>query len=228
MRQSARELFVFYNALLEGVVGYLYCDVRGLVTTSIGVLVDPISLVDGIPFQHPNGSFATKAEIRGAWHVVKARQDLRMHGGGKYAPLTDLRLSPEAIELVAFRKLDDTVAKLRKRFPEWDEWPADAQLAIGGSLAWACGPNFRFPKLDAALRAWDFKTAALECKIANEHGTIKERNKAQKLCLVNAADVMDRGLDRAFCHYPSRVPAETFRAGGGMLAIDGIADGLRH
>ena len=71
----------------------------------------------------------------------------------QYKPATANRMLSALRQTIQFTwKLGQMDAYLAKRFPEWEEWPADAQLATL-SMAWACGPAFRFPRLEAALRA---------------------------------------------------------------------------
>ncbi|AKV03207.1 hypothetical protein AKJ09_09870 [Labilithrix luteola] len=99
------------------------------------------------------------------------------------------------------RKFDDMATRLRARFPSFPDWPADAQLAIL-SLAWACGPAFHFPRLEAALRACDWRTAAIECRIADDAGTVKLRNAANRTMLRNAAAVVESVRDPSALYYP--------------------------
>lgn len=212
----------------------MYCDVIGLVTTAIGVLVDPIDMALTLPLRRiPGGELASRDEIAADWHRVKGRQDLRHRGGMVYAQIAQLRLDKDGVQTVTARKLDGMEHRLRLRFGQWDTWPADAQLAVL-SLSWACGPAFRYPKLSALLRAGDWAAAALECDIRPDHGTIRKRNEWQRLCLNNAAAVYDSMSDPEVLHWPHVAPSEPDtepaspqgrdRAGGGMLAIEGIVE----
>lgn len=205
MRESVRAGFIPFTSPLEGVVDFLYCDVKGLVTTAIGNLVDPVDYALVLPFVRPDGSYAEREEIRDAWLAVKARQDLKLRGGMAYRDVTTLRLTKEGIAAVVGRKLDQNDAYLRARFSEFEEWPADAQLATH-SMAWACGPAFRFPVLEAALRAQNFSLAAIECTI-NETGNagIRPRNVANRTLYTNAARVLAFELDRSVLWYPRAV-----------------------
>ena len=237
MRDSVRDAFMNYTVPLEGSLSFLYCDVIGLVTTAVGVLADPLPMALTLPFKVPADGWrdASRDEIAADWHRVKDRQDLRHKGGMVYGQIARLRLTEDGVRDVTLRKLGNMEDRLRLRFDQWDEWPADAQLAVL-SLAWACGPAFRFPKLAAYLRAQDWSSAATECDIRPDHGTIKRRNAAQRLCLRNAAAVYDNMGDPERLWWPRECPdgvktdpasPQGFdRAGGGMLAIEGIVDGL--
>lgn len=217
MREIVRKNFVAFTKPLEGVVPFLYLDVKCLVTIAIGNLVDPIEHALALPLDHPDGRRATRDEIAVAWAKVKARKDLAWKGGMAYASVTSLRLSPMNVEQVVFGKLDDIDRRLALRFPAYPTWPADAQLGVL-SLSWACGPAFHFPRFEAACRALDFDTAAAECKIANEQGTIRTRNAANRTLFRNAAHVRRAMLDPSTLYYPvdlrERADEVTTEAGG--------------
>lgn len=182
---------------LEGCVPTMYLDVLGLVTVAIGNLVDPMPSALGLPFiVAKTGKPATRAEIEAEWRAVKAtwicapnvdakacpdRKRCGAHGGWRVvAPICKLRLTDEGVQRVVFAKLDANDALLTARFPRFQSWPWQAQLATH-SMAWACGAHFRFPRLAAALQADDFALAAKECHIAETHGgTIVERNRRNK------------------------------------------------
>jgi hypothetical protein len=196
----------------------MYTDILGLVTIAIGDLIDPVELALGLPFVHADGSPASHAEIAAAWHAVKS--DPRgPHLGWRYtAQLTTIRLTDEGVSEVVARKLDQNEADLRRRFPDFEEWPADAQLATH-SMAWACGSGFRFPKLAAALLARDFETAARECHIdtdgpdhipntADDNNGVKPRNAANVILYENAAKVQAYHLDPSELIYPALLADE--------------------
>src|SRR5690606_6058570 len=65
------------NSPLEGRVDCMYLDVKGLVTVGVGNLVDPVHLAERLPFRRPDGSLATREEIRAAWHTVKTQGNPR-------------------------------------------------------------------------------------------------------------------------------------------------------
>lgn len=164
MKPAVSAYFVRFTGPLEGVVPFMYCDVLGLVTTAIGVLCDSPNVALAMPWVRPDGSPATEDEVRADWARVKARQDLKLRGGMAYKNVAQLRLTDAGVETVTLGKLAIMEAELTRHFPEFHLWPADAQLATF-SMAWACGPWFRFPALERALRAMDFAAAADACQI---------------------------------------------------------------
>jgi len=202
VRASVAEAFVRFTAPLEGVVPFMYLDVKGLVTTAIGNLIDPIQYALPLPFRHKDGTPATKSEIAAEWNRVKGHQAMRMRGGMAYASVTTLRLDKAGIDQVVQRKLAQNVDHLKRRFAQWDEWPADAQLATL-SMAWACGPAFRFPMLTAALRAQRWAIAAVECRM-DERGNpgLAPRNVANRHLFMNADAVVRGGYDLNVLYYP--------------------------
>lgn len=204
MKQSVRDVFAEFSTRFEGRVPFMYLDVKGLVTTGIGNLIDPISLAITLPWMRKDGTPATKAEIESEWRKVKALQSMRMRGGMAYGAVTNLRLNETAIDGLVTAKAAEMEANLVKRFPDFASWPADAQLGLL-SMAWAMGPAFRFPKFQAACLAMDFRKAAEECKM-NEVGNpgLAPRNVANKQLFLNAARVLELG-DRETLHYPKVV-----------------------
>jgi hypothetical protein len=56
VRESVRAYFPILTAPLEGVCTWPYLDSRGLVTTGIGDLVDPIELALPLPWHRADGS----------------------------------------------------------------------------------------------------------------------------------------------------------------------------
>lgn len=202
MKASVRDGFVAFTTPLEGCLPFMYLDVRGLVTTGIGNLIDPVAYALHLPFLRDDGTPATASEIEAEWRLVKSRSDLKMHGGKAYAILTQLRLSDEGIEALVARKLAQNDQHIAARFSEWESWPADAQMAVH-SMAWACGPGFHFPMLEAAIKAQNFTMASLECTI-NETGNpgLKPRNAANRVLFKNAARVLEDNLDPEVLYWP--------------------------
>ncbi len=205
MRPEVKVRFVpEVGAPFEGVVHFMYLDVKGLVTTGIGNLIDTPDEALSLPWRNADGSLATRMQIAAEWSYVKSRQDLKLHGGMAYGAVTRLRLDDAGIAAVVGRTLDRMDSQLSHRFADYETWPADAQLATL-SLAWACGAAFRFPKLEACLKAGDFAQwhlddeghvvitggAAYHCAInpAGNPGVVPRNKKNRELYLSAAEDV---------------------------------------
>lgn len=195
MRPVVRDRFVEFTAPLEGVVPWMYADIKGLVTTGIGNLIDPISHALALPWANPDGDPALESEIRVEWNRVKVSQTAAKLGHRYAQRITTLRLSDAAIQDLVSGKLSQFEAHLIKRFPLWESWPACAQLATL-SIAWACGPAFRFPALQAALERGDFMAASLACSISTAGNPgIVPRNARNRVLYRNAERVVSYGLD---------------------------------
>lgn len=209
MRDVVRQAFVPFTAPLEGVVPWMYPDVKNLVSVGIGNLIDPIQLALGLPFVRPDGTPAQRDEIATEWLRIKnlppdARGRTAAMLGHLYAKAhAKLRLTDEGVRSLVAGKLAQMDAQLAKRFPEYEDWPCDAQLGTL-SMAWACGAAFRFPKLEAALKARDFATAAVECFMPEERtiSGLRPRNKANAVLYRNAA-IVASGLNPDALYYPT-------------------------
>jgi len=191
MWPSILAAFPAFTAKFEGYTTWMYLDVRGLVTTAVGLLIDPVAEALGLPWLHRDGTAASPSEITAAWTMVKANQGKRLAGGGAFAQFTTLRLSKASVDAITVQKMQENENVLHSRFTNWDTLPADAQLAVH-SLAWACGPGFDFPKLEAALAVRDWATCAVECQTdaAGNPGLVPRNlaNKALFLACLTCAD----------------------------------------
>ncbi len=162
MYQSVRDRFVAFTTTFEGRVPWMYVDVKGLVTTGIGNLIDSVDAAAALPWQHKGGGAATRDEVAKAWNDLKANSAALGKAGYKACESrNDLRLSDAAIDALVRSKLDTNATTFAKSFSDFDSWPADAQLAAM-SMSWALGPAFspKWPTLTAALKAKNFASAA--------------------------------------------------------------------
>lgn len=223
MHPSVHAAWHRFSEPFEGRVLNMYLDVFGKVTTGVGNLIDTVSEAQKLPWKHQgSGYLAAPDEVADAWRRLKARQDLRKRGTSHALALTGLVLTNEDVDALVARKLASNNRELSKFFPGFESMPADAQLGIL-SIAWAVGPAFsqKFPLFTAAANAGRWADAAAHGKIKDEddRGTPNEdddipnpgvipRNKANKLCLLNAGDVLAQGTDRTVLHWPNRYPAQ--------------------
>jgi hypothetical protein len=212
MRDVVRSAFYDFSARYEGAIPWLYQDVLGLVSIGVGILADPLSLCVGLPLVRPDGEPATKSEIAAEWQRIKtlppnARGQTAAQLGHVYAHAhAVLRLTPEGLRSTLAIKMQLNDNLIRKTFPDFEDWPADAQLATH-SMAWACGAACwpKWPKLSAALREEDFTTAAVECFMpAQDHGNpgLRPRNIANRMLYRNAARVNLDGMDPDVLYFP--------------------------
>jgi hypothetical protein len=240
MKQSVIDAFVTFTERFEGRVNSMYLDLHipdPLVTIGIGNLIDPMSVALGLPFVMPDGTRATQAQIASGWQAVKNRTDLAKNGFQAFEALTPLRLTDDAVADLVRSRMETNEQFLVKRFPDWDSWPADAQLAMH-SISWAAGAGINAPHLQAALTANPrrFDIAAgpdgdanklpacrgeswlHDATIVSAPGVtpvvekltnpgLRPRNLANKLLFANAEQVESQGLDPNVLHWPNAVPA---------------------
>jgi hypothetical protein len=220
MYPSVKSQFRKFNEPFEGVVSFMYLDVKGLVTIGVGNLIDPVGVALALPFRYKGTTqLASKTDIAAEWNLIKGKPELAQKRFGACAPLTRLELDTAAIDaLIASRlQLNENFLKGQKPFLKFEQWPADAQLGLL-SMAWAMGPGFgmMFPNFCHACEALDFKAAADQCKInATGNAGVIPRNRANKLLFMNAWAVLD-GEDDGFyqretLYYPTNLNPSTFQ-----------------
>jgi len=211
-----------FNEPFEGVVSFMYQDVKGLITIGMGNLIDPIGAALGLPFRKRNkkgvanpGTPATRAEIEAEWKLIKSKPELAKKGHRACDPLCTLELDAAAIDRLIAAKLSSNESFLKHQpwFKDFDRWPADAQMGLL-SMAWAMGPGFgaKWPRFRSACQRQDFAdtkdSAAENCKMseAGNPGVIP-RNRADKKLFENAAAVIAGEADhiymRSILYYPT-------------------------
>jgi GH24 family phage-related lysozyme (muramidase) len=223
MRQSVIDVWYKFSEPFEGRVYSMYVDVLNYVTTAVGCLIDPVEMALSIPWRHAaTGQLATPSTVRAAWMQLKHHPGFAIRPGGPLVPLTkqhfnvaarlnDLRIDDAACDALVLHRLNLNVGILRKRFPQWDSWPADAQLATL-SMAWAMGAAFykKFGNWTRYADAQDWAGCAAACKI--REGTkgqpdwnpgIIPRNKANKQLFENAEQVRKLEADPERLYWPA-------------------------
>lgn len=207
MKASVRERWHEFSRPLEGYVTSMYADIKGLITTGVGNLIDPIQLALQLPWKHERtGALATTEEVKAAWNDIKQNAADLSKRHYKYAAIrNDLRLSDADVEALVASKLDEFYAYIKKHhFPEIDSYPADAQLGIM-SMAWACGPGFpqTFKNFKRCVLNGDWKGAVETCKIREDNNPgVVPRNKANRRCFQNACLVVMGKIDPDVLWWP--------------------------
>ena len=211
MWDSVSENWRRFNEPLEGVLPFMYLDIKGLVTTGMGNLIDASrgtaptdeereashNLAANISWLTADGASASFDDIAAEWDSVKARTDLAPLGGGHFAPpVTSLHIEDDEIRRIVDEKLSQNEDFLTRRqeFSDFATWPADAQFGLL-SMAWALGPAFRFPKFQNHVANRNWEGAAEECTFGPHIGTIDRRNAMNQECFHNATRSEQEGLD---------------------------------
>ena len=195
MQNSVRDAWCTFNRSLEGWISWMYLDVRALVTTGMGNLIDPMATALGLPWVDADGVPATPAAIAAEWQATKANLALAHQGAQAAGQVTALRLGDADITALVLAKLDQNAATLKSypAFATFEDWPADAQLGLL-SMAWAMGPGFgpTFPHFSQAISAGDFTTAAGDCEMnASANPGLVRRNAANRQAFLYAASATD-------------------------------------
>ena len=234
MRDSVKTPFFDYSIHHEGFTPFMYCDTLNLVTTGIGNLIDfgprngfevsPVAMAPAmaLPWKHKGAGWSSKnpvagsplsqSEIADAWTTTKLLEQrspgAKLQGGFKtYPGLTDATLDMQGIRILFDRTLASNEAALRKRYPNYDTAPTDAQFALN-SMAWAMGASF-FPVLGFtafhdAFVAGDFQTCVTACQFKGG-GLVtdpKSRNHDNAIMFQNAANVAKGGGDFDLLFFP--------------------------
>lgn len=208
MRITIKQMHEFaYD--LEGRVPFMYLDDArpiGLVTVGLGNLIDPLYVALALPWNRQDGTPAPREDVVRVWTRVKGMQAMRS-AGLKFRSDPSLVLSDDMIDLLVQRRLESNHAIMRKRWPEIDTWPLDAEL-FAHSWAWAVGANSPYPRMTEHLRNRRFAAAATEATINPQIGTIVKRNARNQVLLQNADRVERHGLDRDVLYWPRPLAAE--------------------
>ena len=221
---------------------YMYTDNKGYVTTGTGNLIDPIGAALALPWKNTDGSLATQQQITDAWNTVKnAFPGVQSTA---CASLTTIRLDADGRAALLYNHLKSDAAVLRQHYPDYVNWPADAQMALH-SIAWAWGASFyntakwkaggNSAAFDAALAAKDFVKAAQIMRDVSKseeavNAGIIPRDIGNVQMLKNAAAVLANGLPINALHYPmalsNTVAAFGVKVVGAHPIIGGALGGL--
>ena len=197
MKNSVTRIFPSFTTDLEGNINWMYLDVKGLVTTGKGNLIDPVSLALALPFAKIDKVPASRQEIVDEWNKMKTNTYLAKAGANAARKIASLFIAQSDVDALVLKQLYMNEKVLVTHFPEWNSWPADAQLGVC-SIAWAMGPEFvhKFPRFTQACKKNDWKTASLECfmNTTNNKGLVP-RNYIDRKLFECAARVVEPRLD---------------------------------
>lgn len=202
IRDSVVEIFPAFTAPLEGKVLWPYQDILGLVTIGYGCLIEPEGLAAAV--QGWLGSPSPGA-IAAEWNKVNALPKA-LHFN-RYKGACALLLDESGVDALLQARMQLFEGTLRFYFPDWDSFPADAQLALM-AMAWACGAGFpkTFTNFAGFVRKRDWANAA-KCAKIREDGNpgVHPRNLQVQLCLANAAAIDDGDQGTPALYWPGTV-----------------------
>jgi GH24 family phage-related lysozyme (muramidase) len=165
MHASVLAVFPSFTSSFEGRIPYMYQDILGLVTVGLGCLIDPSPMAQGLPWVRiSDGKPATPNEIDAEWRKIKMAKGLAKQGHLAAKRIASLKLLDAGIDTLARGRLMKNDAYLAHVFPDFQQWPADAQLATH-SMAWAMGAGFvwKFPYWTAAAKIQGWAACAQRC-----------------------------------------------------------------
>lgn len=190
MYQSVLNVFPKFTSEFEGRVSWMYQDIKGLITIGLGCLIDPMSIAGHLPFVRiADKQPASATEICLEWNRIKKMKDLAKKGHLEARKHCSLRLLEKDIDALARYRLLENERILNLAFPKFQEFPADAQLAIN-SMAWAMGAFFfrKWPRLMCSVNSLNWEQTAANCHMkTTDNPGLKPRNKANEKLFLSAA-----------------------------------------
>ncbi len=208
MRAVVSAQWLEFTEPIEGGVANWYNDIRGLTTIAYGDLCNTPAEAAALPMVHPDGTFATASEKVAGWQRVHSDPQASFLGWRYAATLTPLRLPRSGMAALALRKLDQNDVAAIGRFPDWESYPACAQMALH-SLWWACGPAAHFPRLYSAVAARDWDASSVEISMnewtpdGKRNVGLIPRNVADRILMLNAQRVDAFHLDPNLLNWTS-------------------------
>jgi hypothetical protein len=195
MQPAVRNAWRAFNQPFEGLTSWMYLDIRGLVTTGMGNLIDPLPAALELTWRHEDDTAAAQADVIAEWNRIKENIALAHQGALAARAIASLHLADSDINALILRRLasDEAIVKAYPAFAGLEEWPADAQLGLM-SMAWAMGAGFgpHFPNFSHACAARDFATAATDCEMdASANPALARRNAADRQAFLLAANATD-------------------------------------
>jgi len=165
----------------------MYADVKQLITTSVGVLIDPVERALKLPWIHRDTKLpATKDEIVIEWNKIKADKSLAHLGHKAAEKVASLMLTDVSLDNVVMQRLQANEKYISNAFVNWNKFPANVQLMIH-SMAWALGAGFEHTWKDFThcCESFNWVGASEQCHIneTNNAGVIP-RNVANKKLLL--------------------------------------------
>jgi GH24 family phage-related lysozyme (muramidase) len=229
LRQVVTDSMPDFNGRFEGkALPYPYTDSKGYVTTGTGNLIDPVSVMLALPWTHGvGGAPASQQDIIDAFSTLKnAWPGVQSTA---CASLTDLRLSPDALNSLLYKTVKSNQAYLAGHIPNMPNQPADAQLAHH-SMSWAWGAGFtgvwgaNGQKYLAALANGDYNAAADAMLAANAHEQtinpgIVPRVAATEALLRNAAAVAAGKGNPDNLYWPGGLIGQAISAGNKAMTV---------
>ncbi|MBI1422093.1 MAG: hypothetical protein GC149_01420 [Gammaproteobacteria bacterium] len=170
----------------EGNIPHMYLDAKGLVTVGIGYLLANAVEAQKLPFvNNTTGKAATAAEIKTDYDNVKKQSKGFL--AGFYKKFTKLKLTPNEIDLLTNKTINQFYGELKTVYPDYDSYPGEVKLALFDMIynLGMSGLSNNWPNFNKYIKAKDWKNAAAESK--RKPPVSPDRNKYVKDLLEQAA-----------------------------------------
>ncbi|PWU05688.1 MAG: hypothetical protein C5B51_13960 [Terriglobia bacterium] len=173
----------------EGRVPHMYRCTGGDVTIGIGHALLAIGDVAALPWMIGNRPAAANEAQADFQKVAAAPMGLV---AGKYAGLTQCRLSDSDILQLARTDLESFVTRLSAELRNWNSYPNPVQAALFDmAFNLGIGGLKKFVKLLEAVDSGDWETAAQEC---HRRGVSEQRNDAVAALFWRAKSTQARAI----------------------------------
>lgn len=136
VRQAVLDIWNDFNRPLEGRVHFIYLNVKGLVTTGLGNLIDSTADAEQLAWQHADGTPASTDEIERSGNWSRAALISRRRSAAR-SPPTRSFLADEEIDRVVLLKLGQMETTLKGREPfSWASAGASSKALDPDVLVW--------------------------------------------------------------------------------------------
>lgn len=190
--QSVLDAFPIVTKPLEGCILWPYLDVFGLATTGYGCLCDSAVEMAKIEW------IGDPSEAQVATEFAKIKKYPKALHWKLYESATTLRMTQASADALLDARANVFAAYMEQHyFADWQNWPADAQMAWM-LTSWACGPGspgiFKTCANLCLKRNWQDARQWARIKVgtpgqSDYNPGVVPRNAQIMLCLQNAADI---------------------------------------
>ena len=222
MHPPVKNTFMAFTESFEGgaAIDWMFLDVLGRVGTAFGIDLDfngsgpspsvEISRQQGLPkakalqwvFRNTSRSADDNA-VALEWETIKSKPSGPQYGAGWFKQFTKLQLTRASMvdRVQSLLTSNERVLKASPAFKDFEQWPADGQLAVLG-LSWNgvghltgnTQGTLQNPRAfrDACEKQDFLAAAALSKMVASAtNDSIRRRSEAQRQLLLNAAAVVE-------------------------------------
>ncbi len=194
MRSVVSTVFPVYTESFESLLNYVYDDLKGIPTFDAGIVIT-LGMALSLSWVHLDGvTPATHDDIVAMWNTITSPAALAsdQQGGGHYAGMTSIRATRESLLSAFATTLTRFENQLKTFLPNWEDAPANAQLAAL-SHAWAFGGLFpaTWPSWTRCFNAGEYAGAAAQDmpsahEWALQNASFHSRIQMEQLLLKNA------------------------------------------